>query len=94
MVMRAPFVVRDHLVHAAPKVFFLEEHYRNYPAVLVRLSAAKSAQIRELIESAWRAAAPKRVVAEHDNEPGAAARTPPSRARAPSPPSGRARRGA
>ena len=79
MVLRAAFVVRDHLLQAEPDVFFLEEHYRNYPTVLVRLSAATEDQLRELLEDAWRASTVK---------------TPPSPARAPSPPSDRARRGA
>ena len=64
--LRAPFVVRDHLMKSAPRVFFLEEHYRNYPWVLVRLSAARAPQIRELVEDAWRASAPKRLVAQFD----------------------------
>jgi hypothetical protein len=79
MVLRAAFVVRDHLLQAEPDVFFLEEHYRDYPAVLVRLPEATAEQLRELLEDAWRASS---------------ARTPPSRAPAPSPPSGRAPRGA
>lgn len=65
IVVRSPFVVRDYLLRTAPRVFFLEEHYRNYPTVLVRLAAVGGPQLRELIEDAWRAAAPKRLVAQY-----------------------------
>jgi hypothetical protein len=66
LALRTPMVVRDYLLQTAPKVFFLEDHYRPYPWVLVHLSAAKAAQIRELLEDAWRSKAPKRAVAAHD----------------------------
>ena len=65
MVIKVPFMVRDHLMSTQPSVFFNEEHYRNYPTVLIRLAAAKPSQVQELIEDGWRQLAPKRVVAAH-----------------------------
>jgi hypothetical protein len=66
VVLRAPFPVRDHLLATAPDTFHVTDHYRDYPLVLARLPRADRAQIGELLESAWRAVAPKRVVQEHD----------------------------
>jgi hypothetical protein len=66
MVIKTPFVVRDHLMHAQPNVFFITDHYREYPSVLIRLAAADADQVHELVESAWRDLAPRRLVAEYD----------------------------
>lgn len=66
MVIKTSFVVRDHLMHAQPNVFYLTDHYREYPSVLIRLAAADADQVQELVESAWRELAPKKLVAEHD----------------------------
>lgn len=46
--------------------FFTEPHYNGYPAVLVRLSAVRVAELRELITGAWRCQAPARLVAAFD----------------------------
>jgi hypothetical protein len=98
MVLRVDFLVRDHLMHAQPEVFYITDHYKNYPAVLIRLAAADADQVQELVESAWRASVPAKLVAQHEagtaTPPKRAPKTPPSRARAPSPPSARGRRGA
>ena len=61
-------MVRDYLLRTAPRVFYLEEHYRNYPMVLVRLAAVTGPQLRELIEDAWRAAASKRLLTEYTRQ--------------------------
>ena len=70
MVLRAPFPVRDHLLATAPETYFVTDHYRDYPLVLVRLAKADALQVRELLESAWRAVTPARLVAEHDARAG------------------------
>jgi len=48
-------------------VFFITDHYRDYPAVLVHLSKARTRVLRVLLEDAWCRSAPKRVVAEWDS---------------------------
>jgi hypothetical protein len=57
---------RDFRIQAAPRTFFITEHYRGYPTVLVRLARVQLAELREVLEEAWRRAAPKRLVAEYD----------------------------
>jgi hypothetical protein len=66
LVVITSFVDRDLLLGAEPKTFFLEDHYRNYPAVLTSLARIRPDQIRDLIEAAWRRAAPKRIVKAFD----------------------------
>jgi hypothetical protein len=54
------------LIAADPDTFFTEPHYNNYPAVLVRLAAIENDELAELLTDAWRAAAPRRLVADFD----------------------------
>jgi hypothetical protein len=55
---------RDGLLAQDPQVYYITEHYRNYPMVLVRLPAVDPDELQELLEKAWTIRAPKRLVAE------------------------------
>ena len=66
IVLRTDAFEREHLLRTAPETFFITDHYREYPWVLVRLSAITAAQLQELLEDAWRRVAPKRLIAAHD----------------------------
>ena len=66
IVLKMSFVVRDLLLHEHPDVFFLTDHYRDWPMVLVRLKTVKKKQLAELLESAWRENAPPKLVREYD----------------------------
>lgn len=57
---------RDFRMRAAPRTFFITDHYRGYPTVLVRLARVRLADLREVLEEAWRRNAPKRLVAKYD----------------------------
>jgi hypothetical protein len=57
---------RDFRIQAAPGTFFITDHYRGYPTVLIRLARVRPADLREVLEEAWRRNAPKRLVAEYD----------------------------
>lgn len=61
LVLKLPFVVRDHLIASEPERFFLTEHYRNYPYVLVRLPKLTAATLTPLLEESWRQVAPTRL---------------------------------
>ena len=61
LVLKLPFVVRDHLIASDPDVFFLTDHYRNYPYVLVRLSLVTTSKLEPLLEESWRQVAPTRL---------------------------------
>ncbi len=53
---------RELLVEADPGTFYVTDHYRNAPFMLVRLSAVRRSELPELLESAWRLAAPRRLL--------------------------------
>jgi len=45
---------RDTLMDLDADAFFFTEHYRNYPAVLVRLAAVPPALLTDVVTEAWR----------------------------------------
>ena len=46
--------IRDILMRADPDVFYITDHYRDYPAVLVRLAKIKRVALSELLDEVWR----------------------------------------
>jgi hypothetical protein len=60
LVLRMDFVNRDLLLRAEPDLFFLTDHYLNYPSILLRLTRVTPARVAELLEDAWRLVAPRR----------------------------------
>ena len=67
IVLRLGFEERDMLVQAEPSTFFITDHYRDYPSVLVRLASVHPATLRRLIVQAWREVAPKRLIQAFDD---------------------------
>jgi hypothetical protein len=55
---------KEMLMEADPEVFFETDHYKGWPAMLVRLERISTSQLRHRLEQAWRLKAPKRLVAE------------------------------
>lgn len=51
------------LMETSPDAFFLTDHYRGYPTVLIRMSKVDRRQLAELIEGCWRQLATKRLLA-------------------------------
>ena len=54
LVVRIDFEQRDELLSGAPDVYYLTDHYANYPSVLVRLSRIAPDALRDLLRSSWR----------------------------------------
>lgn len=48
---------------AAPEIYFETDHYRGWPAVLVRLSQVNDEELTASLVRAWRVMAPKRMLA-------------------------------
>jgi hypothetical protein len=61
LVLKLDMMEREILMEAEPDVFFITDHYRGYPTVLVRLPKADIDHIEMLLRRAWFAAAPKRL---------------------------------
>ena len=55
---------RDHLLAHDPDAFFLTDHYRDYPTVLIRLAAVPRGVLEEVLMDAWRRGAPRRLLAQ------------------------------
>ncbi len=53
IVVRLDFPQRDELLAAEPDVYYLKEHYVNYPCVLARLSRIHPDALHGLIGMAW-----------------------------------------
>jgi hypothetical protein len=65
LVLKVEYAAREVLMGTHPETFYLTDHYRCYPWVLVRLSKVDLDLLRSLIEDAWRTVAPKRALAAH-----------------------------
>ena len=59
---------RDMLLESDPALFHITDHYRNYPAVLARISLLEPERLRAMLERRWRAMAPKKLVRELEQQ--------------------------
>jgi hypothetical protein len=66
LAIRCDFLDRQILLLAQPEVFFLTDHYRDYPMILMRLEKASRTTMSEAVERAWRLVAPAKLVRERD----------------------------
>jgi hypothetical protein len=57
--LKIDFSERDVLLELDPRAFYLTDHYRPYPAMLVRLKEVRRDMLERLLEQAWRGQAPK-----------------------------------
>ena len=57
---------RDHLLEIDPKTYFITDHYRDYPSVLVRMERIDTAMLQKMLDRRWRAIAPKKLLKELD----------------------------
>jgi len=49
-----------------PRTYFITDHYRDYPSVLVRIARIDKTILRKMLERRFRAIAPKKVLKEMD----------------------------
>jgi hypothetical protein len=62
---------RDHMLEMDPRTYFITEHYRDYPALLVRTSCIDQTMLKKMLERRWRAIAPKKLIKAIDEAAGA-----------------------
>lgn len=60
LVIKMPFEQREELMAADPETYYITDHYRNYEWMLVRLSRVQADALRELLQTAYRTASPKK----------------------------------
>jgi len=66
LVLMCDMEEKELLLEAAPKFYFQTDHYKGWPAILIRLGAISDAELRHRIGIAWRMQAGKRLVSRHD----------------------------
>ena len=54
LVVRADLEERDAMIADAPETYYLTDHYRRHPVVLVRLSAIDRGALRDVLSMSWR----------------------------------------
>jgi hypothetical protein len=54
----AALAEKERMLAESPTKLFTEPHYNGFPAVLVRLDAVSTADLRDLITSGWKCQAP------------------------------------
>ena len=68
LVVMCPVEEKEMLMEADPGVYFETDHYKGWPAVLVRLKAISTADLRHRLERAWLLKAPRRLGAGFDRK--------------------------
>jgi hypothetical protein len=66
LVLRSDLLDREILMQSDPHVFFITDHYRDHPWVLVHFAAVDPRALPDLLERAWRLVAPKALVTKYD----------------------------
>ena len=66
LVLKVGEVERDLLMQMQPDVYYITDHYRGYPAVLIHLSKIDADDLRDVVEGAWRKLASKKLLAAYD----------------------------
>jgi hypothetical protein len=66
LAIRCDFLDRQILLQAQPEVFFLTNHYVNYPMILMRLEKSSRDVLMDVAERAWRLVAPDKLVKQRE----------------------------
>ena len=66
LALRCDFIDREILLQANPRAFFLTDHYRDYPMILVWLEKIDRDTLADVALRGWRMIAPKKLVAEYE----------------------------
>lgn len=69
LALRCDFADRTILLQANPQAFFLTDHYVNYPMILVRLDKVRRAELADLLDRAYRLAAPSKLTRRRGRRP-------------------------
>jgi hypothetical protein len=64
IVLRMPFEQREGLMAEDPETYYITDHDRDHPWVLVRLATVNEEALEDLLRAAHRAASPKRRLQE------------------------------
>jgi len=66
LVIRIGMDERERLLEHDPDTFHITDHYRNYPAMLIRMDMIEPQRLEYLLEQAWRSYAPRKLIKAYD----------------------------
>lgn len=66
LVLKVDLAERELLLESEPDTFFVNDHYRDHPLVLINLLAVQQDTFHRLLVGAWRIVASKRTVAAYE----------------------------
>jgi hypothetical protein len=67
---------RDMLLEMDPKTYFITDHYKSFPGVLVRLERVTKDEVRAMLDRRWRAMAPKKLIKAMEEKAASAPKAP------------------
>jgi hypothetical protein len=70
LVVTCPLEEKEMLMAAAPAIYFETDHYRGWPAVLVRIEEIDTDELRHRLLRAWMVQAPKKLVKQFQSAGG------------------------
>jgi hypothetical protein len=65
LVLLVPLEQKELLMEIAPDIYYETDHYRGWPAVLIRLAAISDRELSQRLADGWRHRAPKRLAASY-----------------------------
>jgi hypothetical protein len=65
LVLLCPQEQKELLMEMAPDIYYETDHYKGWPAVLIRLDAISDKELSQRLADGWRHRAPKRLAAAH-----------------------------
>jgi len=68
LMLKVDYTAREVLTGSQPEMFYVTDHYRCWPYMLVRLGNVELNLLQSLIEDAWRAVASKRAIAAYEEK--------------------------
>jgi hypothetical protein len=74
---------RDMMLELDPATYHITDHYKDYPAVLVRMERITPDELRTMLERRWRKIAPKKLLKEMDEDAAPAKAKAPSKGKPP-----------
>jgi hypothetical protein len=60
---------RDMMLELDPQTYHITDHYKDYPAVLVRMERITADELSAMLDRRWRKIAPKKLLKEMDEKP-------------------------
>ena len=78
----ADLPTRDMMLELDPKTYFITDHYKDYPSVLVRMERITPDELKQMLERRWRMIAPKKLIKAIDEKAAGTPKAPAKKAKA------------